>query len=345
MMPGFDYSMINKIKYERITLKKDKGEQDKMKRNIKILLLITILFVTYVGCARKDTSVGGTYNEKTDTKVEAKDTEEKAGSLKRTVAILGVDEGMLRPDVIFVVRIDSESGQTDVISIPRDTKVVWGTSQQEAMKKSKGYTVSVSKINEMLVHGGKENMRALLLHEIEYILEMPIDNYVIIDLEAFTKIVDAVGGVEVEVPQRMYYVDRSQDLYIDLQPGVQVLDGKHAEMLVRFRRYPEGDVARVRTQHIFLKALADKVLSPQMITKIPQLVPILFESIETDIGFKEVMKYLSIVKVFDPSHISYSIVPGEGKYENGISYFFIDESEIEDFRSRLNPSQHEVGQE
>lgn len=108
--------------------------------------------------------------------------------------------------------------------------------------------------------------------------------------------------------------------------GYAILVGKINEMFVRFGRYPEGNVARVRTQHIFLKALADKVLSPQIITKISQLVPSLFESIETDIGLKDVMKYLSLVKGFDPSQISYSIVPREGRYEKGISYFFIDDN-------------------
>lgn len=256
--------------------------------------------------------------------------------LKKNIVIFGMDAGELRTDVIFVASLDSESGNTEIISIPRDTKVEWEDIQQAFMYDKWGYTVGSSKINEMLVYGGKENIRELTLHEIENILEIPIDNYVIIQIDAFDKIIDTLGGIAVEVPQRMYYVDKSQNLYIDLQPGLQILDGNHAEMLVRFRKYPEGDVDRIKTQHIFLRALSNKLLSPKTIVKLPKIIPIIFNSIETDLTLREMLSYVPFVTRFDVNKITYKIIPGEGRYEDGISYFFIDEGELEDFRMLLN---------
>nr|WP_303243949.1 LCP family protein [uncultured Cellulosilyticum sp.] len=253
--------------------------------------------------------------------------------LKKNIAIFGMDAGELRTDVIFVASLDSESGNTEIISIPRDTKVEWENTQQAVMYDKWGYSVNNSKINEMLVYGGKENIRVLTLHQIEEILEMPIDNYVIVQIDAFDKIIDTIGGIAVEVPQRMYYVDESQKLYIDLQPGMQILDGNHAEMLVRFRKYPEGDVDRIKTQHIFLKALSNKLLSPKTIVRLPKIIPIIFNSIETDLTLREMLSYIPFITQFDVNKITYEIIPGEGRYEDGISYFFIDEDKLENFRA------------
>lgn len=144
------------------------------------------------------------------------------------------------------------------------------------------------------------------------------------------------GGVEVNVPMRMYYEDPYQDLYIDLQEGVQTLDGKHAEMLVRFRKgYAEGDVGRVKTQQLFLEALAKKVTSPEMITKIPQLVPVLFDAIKTDTQLSEITGYYNYMKAFDTQNMSFDIIPGEGKMMNGKSYYVIDEAAMPEFIDRV----------
>ena len=317
-----------------------------MRRKPWIGMYLVILFIVgLVGCTQKVVApmFEEVYyiedqllaqEEASELAVEAKEevetqVEEMVESIKRTVAILGVDGGQLRPDALMVVRFDTATGSTDIFSVPRDTKVVWSERQKEAMQNEKGYAISVCKINEMLVYAGKNNIKETLLDELENILELTIDNYVIVSLDAFKNVIDAIGGVELDVPQRMYYIDPYQDLYIDLYPGVQVLDGDKAEQFVRFRSYPEGDVARVRTQQMFLKALADKVLSPQMIFRIPQLVSVLFDAIDTDIGFVDAMKYVPLVTAFDPSQITYTILPGEGRYENGVSYFFVDEQEKE----------------
>lgn len=100
--------------------------------------------------------------------------------INKTLAVLGVDEDGYRTDVIFVVNYNSESEQVRVISIPRDTYVEWSSEQKARMQELKGYSMSVCKINEMTSYVGIENVRDFTINEIENILGLDIDNYVII---------------------------------------------------------------------------------------------------------------------------------------------------------------------
>ena len=188
--------------------------------------------------------------------------------------------------------------------------------------------VRVGKINEMTSWGGIENIRPLTITTIERLLGVKIDNYVVVNLDAFRQIVDAIGGVEVEVKQRMKKDDYSQDLHIDLSPGVQVLDGEKAEQFVRFRGYPTGDLGRIEAQQDFLEAFAKKILSPEIITKIPKILPILFTSLKTDIGLTEIPSYYPYLKDFDINQLHFSILPGEARIEEGLSCFFVDEEAV-----------------
>lgn len=92
------------------------------------------------------------------------------------------------------------------------------------------------------------------------VLGFEVDGYVLVDLDAFIQIVDLVGGVYFDVPQSMYYNDPTQNLYINLAPGYQLLDGKQAMGLVRYRSYAQADIQRISVQQEFLQALAKQCL-------------------------------------------------------------------------------------
>lgn len=263
-------------------------------------------------------------------------SEKEPDPINKTLAVFGVDEDGYRTDVIFVVNYNSESGKTRVISIPRDTRVEWSEDQQERMEAIKGYSVSVSKINEMTSYVGMDYINEFTVPEIEEILDIQIDNYVIITIDAFKQIVDAIGGVEVDVPvldgDGLHYDDNSQGLHIHLDPGVQVLNGEQAEGLVRFRKgYAEGDVGRIKTQQLFLEAFAKKVTSPQIITKIPSIINTLLNTVSTDVKLTEVSGYLPYLKSFDTGNVSFNIIPGEGQYIGNKSYFIVDEAAMPSF--------------
>ncbi|WP_069998810.1 LCP family protein [Cellulosilyticum sp. I15G10I2] len=260
---------------------------------------------------------------------ELENQKQAASVINQTIAVFGVDEDGIRTDVIFVVNFNSKTNKVKLVSIPRDTKVQWTETQRSKLKEYKGTNIYTSKINEMTAYGGIENIRDFTINQIENMLGIKIDNHIIINLEAFRKIVDTIGGVEVDVPRRMRYTDNAQGLYINLDAGLQLLDGKKAEQLVRFRQYLNGDVDRIQVQQLFLKAFAQKVMSPQMITKIPQIIPILFTYIKTDVNLTQIASYYPFLQSFNLNYLSFNTIPGEGRYENGISYFFPDRAAMD----------------
>ena len=272
--------------------------------------------------------------------------------INKTLAVFGVDEDGLRTDVIFVLNYNSESGKLRVISVPRDTKVDWTSNQQTLVEARKGYSISTSKINEMTSYGGMEHIRDLTIAQIEDMLDIQIDNYVIITLDAFKRIVDDIGGVEVDVPalsngNGLHYDDNYQNLHIHLEPGLQLLDGEKAEGLVRFRKgYAEGDVGRIKTQQLFLEAFAKKVTSPSIITKVPNIINTVLQTVTTDIKLSEVTDYLPYLKSMNAENLTFNIVPGEAEYIGGKSYYVVDEEAIPAFMEEVfNDTPEETEQE
>lgn len=272
--------------------------------------------------------------ELTEEEVKFEEEKEVHSEINKTVAVFGVDEDEVRTDVIFVVNFNSETGKAKVLSVPRDTKVQWTDKQNRALQQLTGYTRSVSKLNEMSAYGQINknigNIKDFTIDELENILKVKIDNYVVINLDAFRAIVDAIDGVDVDVPTDMDYDDSHQDLHIHLKAGYQHLDSHDAEGLVRFRGYLEGDAHRVEVQQIFLKEVARKVLSPEMRLKLPDIARRMMGYIKTDIGLGEILDYLKLLDEFDLNDLKFYIAPGVGRYEGNVSYYFIDEEKLED---------------
>ena len=114
---------------------------------------------------------------------------------------------------------------------------------------------------------------------VENFLGVDIDYYIETDFAGFSRIIDTLGGVEIDVDTDMFYVDTAQDLYIDIKAGRQVLDGETALQYVRYRDRL-GDVAlvnphyevydgRVERQRKFLMAVIDEILQPSTLLKLP----------------------------------------------------------------------------
>lgn len=292
-------------------------------------LVCLIAIGSLVGCYNYFFKDDGTTN-KPSSGTNGNKKEEKEKDIYKNVAVFGVDKDGYRTDVIFVVNFNSVTNKVKVLSLPRDTKVSWSEEQKQSLRDLGKRTVSVSKINEMTAYGGIENIRDFTINQIERMLGIKVDNYVIVNIDAFNQIVDAIDGVDLYVPQNMKHTDYSGDLFIDLKEGYQHLDGDKAEQFVRFRSYKNGDVDRIAAQQTFLKAFADKVLSPSIITKVPKLVGIIFNSIKTDASLTELSGYYQYVSNFSGDNLSFFTLPGEGRYEGGASYFFPYEDEIDE---------------
>ncbi|MFA7148422.1 MAG: LCP family protein, partial [Syntrophomonadaceae bacterium] len=155
--------------------------------------------------------------------------------------------------------------------------------------------------------------------------------------KGFQKEVDILGGVTIDVPQRMYKPAEGINLY----PGKQKLNGKKALAFVRFRDYINGDIDRTHQQQVFIKTLAGEVLQPRTITKIPNLAKQMKQYVETDIGFTDMLKMASWAPGFNSDSIITQTLPGcfydevdsRGRLLN--SYWLADKNETSNLLENL----------
>ncbi|NLC62603.1 MAG: LCP family protein [Thermoanaerobacterales bacterium] len=250
------------------------------------------------------------------------DTDEFIKGGRLNILLLGIDSGTIganekynrhRSDTMMVLSIDEKQKQIKILSIPRDTRV-----------KIQG--VGIEKINAAMAYGGP----SLSVKTVKEFLGVPIHNYVVLNYKGLRQIVDALGGIEINVERRMKYDDYAGNVHIDIQPGVQVLDGKNAEDFVRFRQYPEGDLGRVKAQQQFIDAFVKTVMRPSTILKLPKIISVVQGSIETDIEPLEMASYLNLCRQISKDDVKMFTLPGEGKYISGISYFIPYQSSMDD---------------
>ncbi len=254
-------------------------------------------------------------------------------NMKLNVAVFGVDADGTRTDVAFVVHYDSEQESLQLVSVPRDTYVNVCDEVEDLLGRSYGAT----KFNAVHAYGGKEHGPEAAILQMEDLLGISIDHYVKVDFNAVVEIVDAVGGVEVDVPQDMYWdMSDTGDITINLKKGLQTLDGDKALQLVRFRRYAEGDVGRIQVQQMFMKALMDKVLSTESIVKnLGDYIKVAYKYVETDVSLSDAMKYANYITKVDTEKISMETLPGSGQYISGLSYFVHDPAATREMVDRV----------
>lgn len=235
-----------------------------------------------------------------------------AGEHTVHVMILGVDEradDVGRSDTLMVATLDTESGKGALLSVPRDTRLAID---------GHGY----DKANHAYAFGG----HALSMSTVENLLGVPMDHYLIINTSAFERIIDAIGGVDINVEKRMHYEDPWDDnggLVIDLYPGEQHLDGKKAIQYVRYRD-GEGDIGRIGRQQKFMKAVLAKVISPEILPRLPKLIEEVSSAVKTDMSLTEMLDFAQRLKDIHDAGLSADMVPGEPAYYQDISYWIPD---------------------
>ncbi|SEH38998.1 LCP family protein [Selenomonas sp. KH1T6] len=235
---------------------------------------------------------------------------------KSTIMIMGVDEradDVGRSDTLMIATIDPKLDQAALLSIPRDTRV-----------KIKGH--GYDKINAAYAYGGER----LTQDTVEEFLGVNMDHYIIVNVKAFQRIIDALGGVDIDVEKRMYYEDPWDDdggLLIDLRPGLQHMDGKTAVTYVRYRD-EEGDIGRIKRQQAFMKACMEKVTSPAIIPKLPSVIAEVFESVKTDLSVRQLLEFAGSLNKAKGNGLKTEMVPGRPLYIEGISYWIPKVSEL-----------------
>ena len=225
------------------------------------------------------------------------------------ILVLGVDEradDVGRSDTSFVVTLDTEAKKITVLSIPRDSRV-----------KIAGH--GWDKFNHAFAFGGLPLSKSTA----ENLLGVSIHYTVTIDFKGFMRMIDALGGITIDVEKRMRYSDPYDDdggLVIDLYPGVQRLSGKEAIKYVRYRD-EEGDIGRVARQQKFLKALLKELASPQTVVRLPELAKEFYGAVKTDMPLSKVLKLLPAVQEAASSGLATATVPGAPLWIKEVSYW------------------------
>ena len=216
----------------------------------------------------------------------------------REILVLGVDDGGGNTDAIFTLRV--EGGRTSITQIPRDSYI-------------DSRSFGPVKANALYAYGGHEAVKS----ELSQLMGRSIDHHILVNLDGIRTLGDLVGGVEVDVPKRLYYRDYSQGLLIDLQPGPQVLKGKDLEGFLRWRHDEEGDLGRLARQQLVLKSLFSSLTRPEHLVKLPALISAAGQNLETDLG---AMELGGLITAMGLTELEAERLPARPFYQDGISY-------------------------
>ena len=288
-----------------------------MKKFLKVILrlfiiIFVVLVMVIVGCFA---GVMYTRWEKDNQEIVNESGEIiKVGDnivLEKNVTCLFMGVNGALTDFIMLGQYNPNTREVNLLSIPRDTKVN-GTID--------------GKINS--AYAGVDPMRTV--NKVEELTGVEIDYYLLFKTKVLRDLVDAVDGVTVTVPINMDYDDPYQNLYIHLKKGTYKLTGKQAEQFCRFRKnndgtgYGNGDVGRVAAQQSFIKAMIARCLEPQNLLRIGTLVEVVLDNTKTNITMDIASQYIDDAVAFKSDRVRMETLPGEGGYENKVSYFFMD---------------------
>lgn len=245
-----------------------------------------------------------------------------------TILLAAKDGESGNSDTIMVAMYDVPNQTVGLVSIPRDTAVY---TERNTPKINSAYPFGVDRLRS----------------EVSDLLGIPIDFYVTLDMEAFVKIVDAVGGIDFDVPLEMYHHDPLQDLTIRYMPGMQHLDGQQTLEVARFRNNPDGtgyaipDVGRTQTQQKIIKNIAGKIISWNSVTKVTDFVNIFNEYVDTDISLSDMVYFATrAVSVDLENGVQTATMPGDGtKRVNGVSncYVYYPDEALAIINELINP--------
>lgn len=229
-----------------------------------------------------------------------------------TILLSGLDDDNGGSDTNILMAVDTVNGYVYGASIPRDSKAIIGGKAH--------------KINYAYNKGGTK----LLADTISEQLGIPVDYTVSVDLKGFTALVDAIGGVDFEVPINMDYDDPIQGLSIHFKKGMQHLSGADALRVVRFRHNNDGtgygseDLGRMQTQQKFLKAVAKKMLSFENLISNPRKYAEIFgQYVDTDLSVTDLAWFGMQVLGMGVDKIDFSTLPNEWKSP----YIYLDPDE------------------
>lgn len=306
----------------------------KAKKSTGKKILIGILIVLLLGIAwfayRTYKNGGGLSGMLATVVGHDENTKKNLSEIK--VLILGVstDLDSELTDTIMVASYNPNTQKANLLSIPRDSYTGKNTAKASASLK----------INALY---NIEKTPEKTLKAVNEITGLDIKYYVVVKTEALIQLVDAIGGVEFNVPIDMKYDDPTQNLHIDLKAGTQKLDGEKAEQVLRFRHsnpdkitgqmstypseYGNDDFGRMRTQRDFISALLKQTLKPGNIFKLGEILEIAHKNVETNLELSYIKDYIPYAVEFNTDNLQTATLPGttpDMKDTNNVSIFVIN---------------------
>jgi LCP family protein required for cell wall assembly len=229
-----------------------------------------------------------------------------------------------RSDTILLLHLDPRDKSISLLSVPRDTQVeVPG--------------IPFSKISEANARGGP----ALATRLVSSMLNNTrIERYVRVSSSAFRELVDLLGGVEVFVPRAMSYTDTAQKLKINLAQGWQTLNGEQAEQFARFRNDGLGDIGRIQRQQSLIQAIRNRLASPSVFVRLPQIVRLMQKYVDTNLNYEEILTLANFGLQLERDTFKMVMLPGSSSSKQGDlrSYWILDAVAVDRIITQyLNP--------
>lgn len=221
-----------------------------------------------------------------------------------TVLAVGLDsEPPQRTDTIMAVHMDLNTLQTRIVSVPRDLRA-----------EIEGH--GAEKINSAYAYGKID----LCEKTVSRVLDVNFDYYVVVNIQAFTELIDDLGGIDISVEKRMKYTDHSQNLHIDLFPGMQHLNGEQAMGYARFRHDATGDIGRMARQQKVIMAMLDEMKSPRNLLRWAALFKRAYDAVETNMSREQFDALKNVRDRLDESKLRGMVLNSEPIMEHGVSY-------------------------
>lgn len=246
-------------------------------------------------------------------KVLTSDLDEPVGEDLGYHALVNSFEGL--SDTMLLLRFNPRTGQLVVMSVPRDTRTL--------------VNGVLTKINEANRDGGP----ALTAESLSDLLGgVAIDRYVRINVQGVEKLIDALGGVTVNVPKDMKYQDDSQHLYINLKAGRQTLNGDQALQFLRFRYDDHGDIGRVQRQQTMMRAVIEQTLNPSTIARLPKILSVIQSHVDTNLSVEELVALVGYGSQTSRSDVQMLMLPGNfsSPEEYSLSYWLPSYAKIDE---------------
>ena len=228
------------------------------------------------------------------------------------ILMVGVDqaageegnEDFTRTDTIMLMKANVKDGTIKLLSIPRDSRVLVRNTYD--------------KVNHAHAFGGIE----LTLQSLRNFLGLDIDYYVQVNYKALVNIVDAIGGVDYEVPEGV----NIKKWTLDIKPGMNHFNGTDTMWYLRTRHiYDNGDIGRVHAQQDFVKAMVDQAVKKSSQMNLLTVLSSYIKYVKTNLPMSAMVNLVKSIPNFSSDKVKTFVVPGNGAYINNISYYIPDE--------------------